>query len=78
MGPVLACAVEVLLQRRCSLEVQGTRGTCTELVPWPQRRRFFVCSPEGGATSSRTKQGFSPSLRQHLRGVTEKWFGRVG
>jgi hypothetical protein len=32
----------VLLQRRCASEVQGIRYTCTELVPWPQRRRFFL------------------------------------
>jgi hypothetical protein len=43
---------------------------------------FFVCPPEGGACSSWIKYGFSHSLRQRLqqrlRGVTEKWFGRVG
>ena len=38
----------------------------------------FVCPPEGGACSSWIKHGFSHSLRQRLRGVTEKWFGRVG
>ena len=39
---------------------------------------FFACPPEGGACSSWIKHGFSHSLRQRLRGVTEKWFGRVG
>jgi hypothetical protein len=39
---------------------------------------FFVCPPEGGACSSWIKHGFSHSLRQRLRGVTEKWFERVG
>ena len=40
--------------------------------------RFFVCPPEGGACSSWIKHGFSLSLRQRLRGVTGKWFVRVG
>jgi hypothetical protein len=39
---------------------------------------LFVCPPEGGACSSWIKHGFSHSLRQRLRGVTGKWFGRVG
>jgi hypothetical protein len=40
---------------------------------------FFLCPPpEGGVCSSLIKHGFSHSLRQRLRGVTEKWFGRVG
>jgi hypothetical protein len=38
---------------------------------------FFVWPPEGGACSSWIKHGFSHSLRQRLRGVTGKWFGRV-
>ena len=42
------------------------------------RRFFCVCPPEGGACSSWIKHGFSHSLRQRLRGVTGKWFGRVG
>jgi hypothetical protein len=39
---------------------------------------IFVCPPEGGACSSWIKHGFSHSLRQRLRGVTGKWFERVG
>jgi hypothetical protein len=40
--------------------------------------RFFACPPEEGACSSSIKHGFSHSLRQRLRGVTEKWLGWVG
>jgi hypothetical protein len=48
-------------------------GACSSWI-----KHGFSHSLRQRPCSSWIKHGFSHSLRQRLRGVTGKWFGRVG